>query len=265
MSYLEKVEAVSCLLQFRSNDILLVSNIYCEGNQCRRNINIIEGSGHRVLTTDTCHTQLDLCGVSTQKCCEGLRPTSGIFRHSSEVLLEGEVNLMNISTSCCNLGNRRQTCILSTMERRPGGQVRIISIGHHGNGITGMISYRKLCDHGLGFCQLILTAERHKYAGCTDGTIEHLDETLLGCDIKIRQSIKPCCLDILLLEVLFYLLGSNLLEEVLILIGKQNFYLGLLMSTIGIDEGTGEIHYFLSSPGKNHSRLFRYDGNFVRL
>ena len=126
---------VACFLQFRSHDIAMLCNIYCKGYQCRRYIDIIEGTGHTVLTTDGRQSEADLCIISTKQCCKRLAPTLRIGGHSAEVLLEGETNLAVVTAGCYDLSHRFHYCIDSAMVRAPGRKVRIESVTHHGYSI----------------------------------------------------------------------------------------------------------------------------------
>ena len=66
------------------------------------------------------------------------------------------------------------------MVRAPAGQVWIVAVAHHGNGIGLALQYRKLRNHGLGLGQLVLAAKRHEHAACADGAVETLYQALLG-------------------------------------------------------------------------------------
>ena len=171
-------------LKFRRYHVFGIGNINCKGNQCRRYIDfsvlfIIEAAGHTVLAADGRKSKSELCTVSTEQSGERCAPSLRIFRHTFEVLLEGKADLVEVTAVCHDLSNRIQHCVSSAVVRAPAGQVRIIAVAHHGNGIGFSLQYRKLRNHSLGLGQLVLSAKRHKYAACADGAVKTLHQTLL--------------------------------------------------------------------------------------
>ena len=177
----------SCLFQFRCDNILFLSHIYRKGNQCRRNINIVEGSGHTVLSTDRWKAKSHLCRICTEQRCKGLTPTFRILCHSAEVFLEGETDLGVISTVRYDACNRFYNCINCTVIWAPAGYIWIKSVAHHSHSICFSVHYRNLSDHSLSFCQLIFTTIWHKYTSGPDGSVEHLYQSLLRTGIQISQ------------------------------------------------------------------------------
>ena len=253
---LHKNQFVSCFLKLRSHDILITGHIHCEGYQCRRNIDLVKTSGHTVLTTNGGQTKAELCAVSAQKGCKGLAPAFRIFRHAAEILLEGETDLAVISTNSHNAGYGFQNCIDCSVVRAPAGKIGIETIAHHGNGIGLSFENRKLRYHGLGLSELIFSAVRHQNTACTDGTVEHFHQSLLGAAIQIFQRIQPFGSDI----------GYLFPFEEGILFGR-NLYInvGLLMSSVRIQEGSGDIYDLFSSPYQNQTRTLGHDCNFYGL
>ena len=95
---LHQNDLIACFLELRCNDMFIACNIYCKGYQSRRYVNIIECTGHTVLSSDGRQSESKLCTVCTKKCCKRLTPTMRIFCHSAEVFLEGKTDLAVIST-----------------------------------------------------------------------------------------------------------------------------------------------------------------------
>ena len=91
---------VSRFFQFRCNHGLVTCHIYSKRYQCRRNIDLIEGSGHTVFSSDGRQSKSELCIVCTKQCQERLAPSCRIFGHTTEVLLESETDLAEISAAC---------------------------------------------------------------------------------------------------------------------------------------------------------------------
>ena len=163
-------------------------HIHRKGNQSRRNVDlsvllIVEGTGHAVLAADGRKSKAKLCVVSTKQGCKRSAPAGRILSHALEVLLEGEADLSEITAACHDLRYGRKHGINRTVIRAPAGQIRIIAVAHHGNGIGFSLQYRKLRNHSLGLGQLVLAAKRHKYAACADGAVKTLYQALLGAYI----------------------------------------------------------------------------------
>ena len=170
---------IVCFLKLRCNNILLLRHIHCKGNQGGRNINIIKGSGHTVLSTDGRKSVSNLCIISTKECCKGLAPSLGIRGHTSEIFLEGKSNLAEVTATCHDLCHGFRHSINCPVIRAPGGKIRIKAIAHHCHGICLSLQHRKLSHHGLCFCQLIFTAIRHQHAACTNRRVKHFHQSLL--------------------------------------------------------------------------------------
>ena len=139
----------------------------------------LEGVVVSANTADRRKSKAHLCIVSTKECCKRLAPSGWITAHSAEVFLEGKTDLSIITTCCHDLCHRRDNCVNSTMVWAPAGKIWIKAIAHHGNGIGMSFQYRKLCYHGLCFCQLIFAAKWHKYRTCANRTVKTLYQSLL--------------------------------------------------------------------------------------
>ena len=176
---LKPYKLISCFFQFRCDDILLQCHIDCKRYQRRRNINILECSGHTVLTSDWRKTKSDLCRIGSEQCSKRLAPSLRIFGHSAEILLECKTDLTIISTGCHDLCNRFCHRINCSVIRTPAWQIRIKSITHHGYAVRCTILYRNFCHHRLRLCHLIFSAMRHEHWSGSDGTVKHFHKTLL--------------------------------------------------------------------------------------
>ena len=175
-------------LKFRRYHVFGIGNINCKGNQCRRYVDfavlfIIEAAGHTVLAADGRKSKSELSTVSTEQSGERCAPSLRIFRHTFEVLLEGKADLVEITAVCHDLSNRIQHCVSSAVVRAPAGQVRIIAVAHHGNGIAFALAHRQFCHHRLCLGHLVDTAVWQEYTACAHGAVEHLNQTLLGAYI----------------------------------------------------------------------------------
>ena len=101
---------------------------------------------------------------------------------------------------------------------------------------------RELCCHRLGGGCLVFTAKGHKYTACADGGIEPLHKTSLvggfqaACHFPQRNEQ-----------------GTAQGGQVFFIY----FHIGVLNSTVGIEEISGKIGNFLALPGHYHPGFFR--------
>ena len=180
---LKPYDRISCFFELRCNDIFFLCNIYRKRNKCRRNIDFVKTSWHRVFSTNRRQSESHLCTVSTKQCCKRLTPAFRIFAHSAEILLEGKTDLL-IVTACCNDSCYRfYYSVNCTMIWAPGRQIWIKTICHHRYCITAALCNRKFGNHTLCLRKLIFSTIRHIYASCSDRTVKHLNQSLLGAYI----------------------------------------------------------------------------------
>ena len=243
----------SCFFKLRSHNILKLSGVYCKGNQCRRNIDLIKGTGHTVLSSDRRKTESHLCRISAQKCCKRLAPALGIFCHTTEIFLEGKADLSVVTACSHDSCHGFCYCVSSSVIRAPGRKIWIKTIAHHGHSVCITLLNRNLCYHCLSFCQLIFAAVGHKYASRSDGTVKHFHKPLLGAYVKVRKSFQP-----FFFYVRYFLTVS---KEASFFIWNFHFNCGFLMRSVCIKESTGNIYDFFVSPGKYKSRLFCNNSN----
>src|SRR5699024_12114911 len=78
---------IACCFEFRCNNVSNLRNVHSKGNQCRRYIDILEGSGHTVLSSYGWKSVSDLCAGCTKECRNRLTPAFRIFCHSASILL----------------------------------------------------------------------------------------------------------------------------------------------------------------------------------
>ena len=254
---LHPYKLITCFFQFRSNDISFFGNINCKGYQCRRYIDMFKCSGHAVLSSDWRKSVSNLCLICTKQCCKWLTPSFRILCHSAEIFLECKTDLAVISTTSHDLSHRLCDSIDSSVIRTPAWQIRIKSITHHRNGIAFTMHNRKLCNHTLRLCHLVFSTVRHENRACSNGSVEHLNQTFLRAYIQIFQSIQP---------FFFYIANLNLfLKDGIFSWRNINFNRCFLVCTVGVQEGTGNIYNLFSSPWKNKSRIFGNNCNLYRL
>ena len=124
-------DLVARFFEFRCDDLVFRRHIHGKRHQCRRNVYILERSGHTVFSADRRQTKSDLCIICAEKRCKRLTPSIRIFCHTTEILLECKADLPIISAGCYDLCNRFHNRINRTMIRTPTGQIRIKTEAHH--------------------------------------------------------------------------------------------------------------------------------------
>ena len=244
---------VSGLFQLRCDHVFLLCHIHSKGNQRRRNIDLIEGSGHAVLASDGRKAEAKLGRISSQQRCERLTPTGGLLAHPAEVFLEGETDPMEISASCYDPGHRFGHGISSAVIRAPGRQIGIKAIAHHRHGLGLSVLYRNPGYHGLCFGPLIFSPIGHQDAAGADGAVEHLHKTLLGADIKIRKHGQPLSADIRNIRTRYERIsfsGRNIHKD-----------RSLLMGSVGVEESAAQIHDLFASPGHDQPGILRHNSD----
>ena len=117
----KEYQLISCFFQLWCDDIFFSCHIDRKGNKCRRHVNIVEGSGHGIFSTDGRQTETNLCIKRTEQCGKRLAPSLWIFTHSAEILLEGEAYFLVVTTGGHDTGKGFQYGIYRSVVWTPGG------------------------------------------------------------------------------------------------------------------------------------------------
>ena len=252
-------------LQFRRDHMGALFHIHRKGNQSGRHIDIVESSGHGILAADgrKAVSQLRVEGAEQRR--EGLAPALRFLRHPAEVFLEGEADLRMISARRHDSGDGFRHRIHRSMVRAPGGQVRVEAAAHEGHRIRFSFQNGKLRRHHLRLGELIFSAVGHQHAARADGGVEHLHQSLLGADVQIGKQRKPCLLRVSRFHGLSRRRNGPGIKIAGTLFRHLHVYIRLLMRAVGIQEGSGQVHDLLSSPGKHQSGLFGHLGHAHRF
>ena len=239
-------QLVACLLELRRDHGLAGSDIHREAHQRRRDIDLVEGSGHGVLAADGSKAQLHLRLVRAQQRREGLAPAEGLLIvHSAEVLLEGKVDLSPVAAGSSDLRHGIRHREGRAVEGTPLGEIRVEAVAHHGDGVGLAAQDRQLRDHGLGLGHLVGAAVGHGHRAGADGAVEHLHQTLLRADVQVLQGVKPLRTDI---GDLLLLKGTLRLHRHL------HLDLRLLMGAVGVQERAADVDDGLASPVHHKTR-----------
>ena len=116
-------ENIACSLEFGCHDVLRLSDIDREGDQCGRDIDVdpflAEGAGHGILAADTGKTETDLGVIGAEQGGQGLAPPGGFLGHAPEILLESEVEVSVIAALCHDLGHGLSDRVNRAVVRTP--------------------------------------------------------------------------------------------------------------------------------------------------
>ena len=233
-------QLIACLLELRRDHGLAGSDIHREAHQRRRDIDLVEGSGHGVLAADGSKAQLHLRLVRAQQRREGLAPAEGLLIvHSAEVLLEGKVDLSPVAAGSSDLRHGIRHREGRAVERTPLGKIRVEAVAHHGDGVGLAAQDRQLRDHGLGLGHLVGAAVGHGHRTGADGAVEHLHQTLLRADVQVLQGVEPLRADV----------GDLFLPEGALRLHRHlHLDLRFLMGAVGVQEGAADVDDGLASP-----------------
>ena len=86
------------LLEIGRDDASGIDSRNTEGHQHRRDVDLLEGTAHRVLAADRGQSQLDLHLQGTEQRPERLAPRTGRLGHALEILLIGIAHLIVAGT-----------------------------------------------------------------------------------------------------------------------------------------------------------------------
>ena len=221
---------VACCLEVGRYSLVAVDYAYCEGNECRRNGFIHEGTAHAVLAADCRQVQSIKCGESAQQCAERLAPAVGIMQ-LRKVLLQSQAQLSGVCTQCYRANYRFCYSVHCAVERAPAGNVRVVAAGHYAGCGGVAVQHRNAPYHALARGELGFAAERHHYGAAADGAVKALGQALFAADIQTAEVSQPCSFKV---SSGGYF-GRNLLEYV-VLFFFAYYDIGVLCNAVGIEE-----------------------------
>ena len=148
-------------LEFSRDNIGSLSGGYCEGNQRRRNVDMLEGTAHAVLAADCAAAHLKLCTVSAEQRCERLAPSLGFALGALEIFLECQPAVFVCAARCdnlCDTFNYRAYC---SVIRGLCGYSRVEAPCHYRSRVGLCVQHRELRSHCLYRGLLGFSGERH--------------------------------------------------------------------------------------------------------
>ena len=102
----EADEDVAGLLHFRGNDVAGLLRGDREGNESRRDVQLLKGAGHGVLAADGADAEVHLGIEGAEQGGEGLAPALRIAAGLFEILLQGKVNILKLRAARDQLRDR---------------------------------------------------------------------------------------------------------------------------------------------------------------
>ena len=243
---------MACSLEFGRNDVFDAVYCYCEGYQCRRYIDVFEGTGHGVFTTDCSDFQTFLSHECAQQSCQRFTPAFFIFTQFFEVFLEGQVNFFEVCTCSDQFCNGFYNCQICTVVRALFSDEGVVAPCHQGACCCIFLFYGYFIYHRLDGCFLVFAAERHQNCTGTDCGVETFRQTSLRADVQILCQIHVTCFEIS--GDFFYEFFRSCRSNI-----------NVFFSTIGIQECSGQVNDLFAVPCHFQSRFccyFRYNSCF---
>ena len=246
-------------LEFRSYKILRVVDRDGEGNECRRNVDMLEGAGHRVLSSDRRDAELALSLQSSEQSRHRLAPALRVVSRLLEILLESEIYIMVISSRrdelCRGLDDRKDSAVIRALRR----QERVEAVCHERGRVGLAGEHRDLRRHVLRFGDLVLSAVRHHDGARADRAVKFLDKSALGADIErsddLSDGVHPIRRVDSFHEAVEQTSGIHALD----------LDIGVLLRAVRVQELAGEVDYVISIPLHAQARLFGHVRDNRRL
>ena len=85
-------------LELRSYYLIHVSGGHSKGYERRRYMDVFEGSGHGVFSSDSCSSHIHLGVKGSQHSCKRNSPLLRILAQFLKVFLEGKIYVLELST-----------------------------------------------------------------------------------------------------------------------------------------------------------------------
>ena len=233
----EENQRVPFLLQFLADSFRSFARSDSEGYECRRNVEVIEGTAHGVLAADSAKTKSHLGMECAQESGSRLAPAV-LVRQFFEIFLQREVCLSPVSTHGYKACDGKEDCIDSTMERAPCSKIGIEAVRHEACCIGFTLSDRELGNHAVGRCLLVLAAKRHQDGSSSDSGVKTFRKALLRAVVEVLHAFKPGFPD-----------GFDLrhAEEAFVCRFLDISFFDLL-SAVRIEEGSGNVDDRIASP-----------------
>ena len=193
-------------------------------------------AAHGVLAADGRQAQFHLHLEGAQQCAERLAPSVGIGGHTLEVFLVGEAHMGRVRTGAGHLGAGLHHGIGCAVVGAPGGELRMIAVGHHAGGV-GDARHGQFLHGNLRGRGLAAAAVRHQHRAAADGRVEHLHQALLGGHVG-RGHHR--------LHLLLEGLPCRLAEEGIGIRHRGDGRLGVMPGARAVDEAAGQVRHQFS-------------------
>ena len=185
----ETNDLVSGLLEFVRHNVMGFPGGDGEGDQRRRNMQLLKGAAHGVLATDRADAEPHLRFKGAQQRGKGLAPAAAVSAEAFKVLLEAEIHIPEGCAGGDKLADRLNDGEIGPVIRALFGDEGVIPPGHERTVVGVLLLHGNLLDHGLDRGELILSAEGHQHRSGTDGGVETLTEPAFGAAVEIRRGL----------------------------------------------------------------------------
>ena len=167
-------DAVARALQFGRDDPPGLGGGDGERDQRRGNVQPLEGAGHRVLAADRADAECHLRLKRAEQRRKRLTPPGSVASGMLEILLEGEINVLEIGARRDQPGDRLEDREIRAVIRALLGEIGVEAERHQRDVVGMSLLHRDLLHHRLYRGELALTAERHQHRAGADGRVETL-------------------------------------------------------------------------------------------
>jgi len=137
------------LLELGGDDLAGLARDDGERDEGRRDVEVLEGTRHRVLAADGGGAELELGLEGAEEGDERLAPALGVGAELLEVFLEGQAGPGGVATGGREAGQRFDDRADGAMAGRPLGDHRVEPVGHDGAGIGFPAQNGQFGRHGL--------------------------------------------------------------------------------------------------------------------
>ena len=235
-------------LEFAGEDLADAVSRDGEGAQGRRDVEVLERTGHGVLAADGGDAEVHLRLVRAEERGGRLAPALRVGARMQEVLLEGQVDVFEGGAGGDEFRDRLDHGQVRAVELVLLEDVRVVTPRHEGDGLRVAVLDGDLVDHGLDGCGLGGAAERHEDRAGTDGGVEALGEAASGADVEVLDEGF-----IVVREAAFDFAREGLL--------LRSFDGDVLLRAVRVQELAGDVDDGVALPVHGQVRVLRHGGD----
>ena len=251
----DQVEAVSGSLEVGGDHRGGIHRGDAEGHEHRRDVDLLEGSRHRVLAADRRQAELDLHLQGAEQRGQGLAPRLGVVRHALEILLVGVAHPVVARSGCHDLCRSLHNGIGRTVVGAPRSHIGVVSEGHDA-GRIGVSVGREFLHRDLRLAALRAAAEGHEHGRTADCRVEHLDQSALRDDVVVAEVVR---------EALGQAVAGEVAAERIAVLDLTDLRFGIVLRAGAVDELTAQIDNLAVAVEHPHAGCRGHVGHMHRL